>query len=108
MRFYVECYRRDEIDASHYPVFHKWKVLKFLIHQLPNPNDPTSVECVKYIEDDLKVHLEGMVKAIFGDVETRWVDAYFPFESIARIGSIFQDDWLEVLGGGVIQQHLQL
>ena len=103
-----DVYRRDEIDASHYPVFHQMEGVKiFDPSELPKPNDPTSVECVKYIEDDLKVHLEGMVKAIFGDVETRWVDAYFPFtDPSLELEVFFQDDWLEVLGSGVIQQQI--
>ena len=28
---------------------------------------------------DLKTNLEGLAKNLFGDVEMRWVDAYFPF-----------------------------
>jgi len=34
---------------------------------------------VKEVEKDLKDALEGMVVALFGDVERRWVDTYFPF-----------------------------
>lgn len=28
---------------------------------------------------DLKDGLEGLARNLFGDVEMRWVDAYFPF-----------------------------
>jgi len=31
------------------------------------------------VEKDLKEALEGMVIELFGDVERRWVDTYFPF-----------------------------
>jgi hypothetical protein len=34
---------------------------------------------VKMCSDDLKNHLEGMIDAVFGPVEKRWIDAYFPF-----------------------------
>lgn len=34
---------------------------------------------VKEVEADLKEALEGMVVTLFGDVERRWVDTYFPF-----------------------------
>ena len=34
---------------------------------------------MKEVEKDLKDALEGMVVALFGDVERRWVDTYFPF-----------------------------
>lgn len=36
-------------------------------------------EGVKVVEKDLKDALEGMVVTLFGDVERRWVDTYFPF-----------------------------
>lgn len=43
------------------------------------------------------------VQAIFGDVEMRWVDAYFPFTDPSFELEIFwQDEWLEVLGCGVV------
>lgn len=28
---------------------------------------------------ELKTGLEGLARSLFGDVEMRWVDAYFPF-----------------------------
>ncbi len=34
---------------------------------------------IREVEKDLKASLEGMVKSIFGPVQSRWVDAYFPF-----------------------------
>lgn len=75
------------------------------------------------VEQDLKEHLEGMVccllkcfemavtittsvlqiRKVFGAVEMRWVDAYFPFtEPSYEIEIWWEDEWLEVLGCGVI------
>lgn len=31
------------------------------------------------MKEELKKTLEGMVVELFGDVEMRWVEAYFPF-----------------------------
>lgn len=31
------------------------------------------------MKEELKKTLEGMVTELFGDVEMRWVEAYFPF-----------------------------
>jgi phenylalanyl-tRNA synthetase alpha chain len=104
-----DVYRRDEIDSSHYPVFHQMEGVKiFEPSELPNPENPTDGSNVKYIEDDLKDHLEGMVQALFGpNIETRWVDAYFPFtDPSLELEVFFQGDWLEVLGSGVIERKI--
>ncbi len=48
-----------------------------------------------------------MARALFGDVEMRWVDAYFPFtEPSMELEIFFRDEWLEVLGSGVVQQKI--
>lgn len=48
-----------------------------------------------------------MVKALFGDVKMRWVEAYFPFtEPSWELEIWYRDEWLEVLGCGVIQQAI--
>ena len=104
-----DVYRRDEIDSSHYPVFHQMEGVKiFDPKELPNPQSPTDAANVKYIENDLKDHLEGMVEALFGaGVETRWVDAYFPFtDPSLELEVFFRGDWLEVLGSGVIERKI--
>merc|ERR1712078_400244 len=67
-----DVYRRDEIDASHFPAFHQMEGLN------------------KYVFDD-------------PDLQTRWRDDYFPFtEPSFELDVFYQDEWLEVLGCGVI------
>jgi phenylalanyl-tRNA synthetase alpha subunit len=34
---------------------------------------------VQFVADNMKRTLESMVKHVFGDVETKWVDEFFPF-----------------------------
>jgi phenylalanyl-tRNA synthetase alpha chain len=47
--------------------------------------------------------LENLAKSIFGDVEMRWVDEFFPFTDPSIELEIFiNDDWVEILGSGVI------
>ena len=101
-----DVYRRDEIDASHYPVFHQMEGVRVFPHLAPaEGSDP--VQGNKEVEEDLKDALEGMVDAVFGPVEKRWIDAYFPFTEPSFEREIFYNgDWLEVLGCGVMQQDI--
>jgi len=92
-----DVYRRDEIDKSHYPIFHQMEGVKMFPVGTPNEE----------IEEDLKKVLSSMARTLFGDVSMRWVDAYFPFTSPSyELEIFFNGEWLEVLGSGVIQQQI--
>ncbi|OQR81879.1 hypothetical protein THRCLA_11322 [Thraustotheca clavata] len=99
-----DVYRRDEIDASHYPVFHQMEGVRFfpeLDATLPYE------ERVEIVKEHLKATLEGMVESIFGKVEMRWVEAYFPFtEPSLELEIFFEGEWLEVLGCGVTRREI--
>ncbi|XP_027210518.1 probable phenylalanine--tRNA ligase, mitochondrial [Penaeus vannamei] len=123
-----DVYRRDEIDASHYPVFHQVEGVRlttkselFGSHQ--NMDDfqlfentersetqqgVHNLEAVKLLEADLKGCLEGLAMTLFGkDAEMRWVDAYFPFTHPSwELEVKLNDDWVELLGCGVIEQEI--
>jgi phenylalanyl-tRNA synthetase alpha chain len=60
------------------------------------------------IVSDLKSKLEGLAAHLFGaNTEMRWVDAYFPFTNPSvELEIYFQDEWLEVLGCGVIHPQI--
>jgi phenylalanyl-tRNA synthetase alpha chain len=95
-----DVYRRDAIDSSHYPVFHQMEG----VYVFPQPAEEISVE---EVEADLKDSLEGLVRSVFGNVEMRWVDAYFPFTNPSlELEIYFNNDWLEVLGCGVVQPQI--
>jgi len=101
-----DVYRRDEIDASHYPVFHQMEGVR-VFPELTPAEGSEKVQGNKEVEADLKDALEGMVDAVFGPVEKRWVDAYFPFtEPSFELEIFYNDKWLEVLGCGVMQQDI--
>lgn len=91
-----DCYRRDEIDATHYPIFHQMEGVRVW-----EEKEISDEEVMK----DLTTTLEGMVKTIFGDVEMRWVDAYFPFtDPSLELEVFYNNEWLECLGCGMIQK----
>jgi len=94
-----DCYRRDEVDATHYPVFHQMEGVRVW--------DAGSVS-TEYVVNDLKAALEGMVKAVFGqELQSRWIDAYFPFtEPSLEMEVFYNEKWLELLGCGVIHAKI--
>ncbi len=103
-------YRRDEIDVTHFPVFHQMEGVRVfdarelaLLSRDRNDADP-----IQAVGADLKAALSGLARRLFGDhVEMRWVDAYFPFtEPSWELEVQMEGKWLEVLGCGVINRAI--
>ena len=133
-RFLVtgDVYRRDEIDATHYPVFHQMEGVRlfnryelFSTSECPDElhlfeSEPSlivetvdkqavhTMDAVKLTELNLKHTLTDLVKELFGpETETRWVTAYFPFTHPSfELEIKFKAKWLEVLGSGVMRQPI--
>ncbi len=60
-----------------------------------------------FVEANLRETLEGMVRVLFGQVECRWVPAYFPFtDPSLELEILFEGNWLEVLGCGVVHRDI--
>lgn len=99
-----DVYRRDSIDQSHYPVFHQ---MEGLYVYNPEEWEAKGITGEELAANELKEVLEGLAKHLFGDVECRWVDAYFPFTVPSyELEIFFNGEWLEVLGCGVVQQQI--
>lgn len=65
-----------------------------------------SDECQR-IAQDLKDTLEGLMDHLFGPVEKRWSEDYFPFtEPSFECEILYEGEWLEVLGCGVIHTEV--
>lgn len=124
----ADCYRRDEIDKSHYPVFHQCEVFKLFntkevlgdqaqpeqLYDSSNCETPSkqgiySIEASAFVEYKLKSCIEKFVKNFFddSDLKTRWVSAYFPFTHPSfELEILWRDKWLEVLGCGVVRNEI--
>ena len=98
-----DCYRRDEIDASHYPVFHQMEGVKVFAHDVQRYN--RGEDGVALVVADLKSTLDGLMRFLFGtDINVRWIPGSFPFTTPSFEMEIeFQGKWMEVLGCGVLQ-----
>jgi len=87
------CYRKDEIDRSHYPAFHQIDGLLI---------------CKKskkiITQGDLKDVQVELAKGIFGpNVEYKFVEDNFPYtvESL-EMDIMFNGEWMEVNGAGLV------
>lgn len=99
-----DVYRRDSIDSTHYPVFHQMEGVRVFA---PADWEAAGLDGTAFAERELKAALEGLAQHLFGEVEMRWIDAYFPFtEPSFELEIFFKGQWLEVLGCGVVQQAI--
>ena len=80
-----DVYRRDSIDASHYPVFHQMEGLYVLSDEEIEASGKSGTQLAS---EDLKFVLSGLTKHLFGDVEMKFVDAYFPFTVSCMFGML--------------------
>jgi len=124
-----DVYRRDEIDRSHYPVFHQLEGVRiFDDHELfgefrdsslhllekrptdriPDKQEHYTLDASRIVEYQLKYCLEQLVQYLFGEgVETRWVNAYFPFTHPSwELEVKFNGEWMEMLGCGILEQRI--
>ena len=67
-----DVYRRDSIDATHFPVFHQMEGVRVFEK---DEWESKGVEAVDLARDELRTTLEGLARHLFGDVEMRWVVA---------------------------------
>lgn len=89
-----DVYRKDDIDASHYPVFHQMEGVSVM-------------DINQDVESELKKVLSGLIDVLFPGCEYRFNEDYFPFTSPSfEVEVMFHGKWLEVLGCGIIQPKI--
>jgi len=125
-----DVYRRDEIDSSHYPVFHQMEGVRLFteeelfasarddnlklfsappdMKETPDNQAEHTMDAAKVMEITLKNCLTKLVQYLFGDdIKTRWLPCYFPFTHPSYELEIeFRGEWLEVLGSGILRQDI--
>lgn len=73
------------------------------------PGTDSQEQRLRVVQQDLKETIENLVKHLFQDplLQTRWVDAYFPFTTPSfELEIFYEGEWMEVLGCGVIHPTL--
>lgn len=107
-----DVYRRDEIDATHYPVFHQLDGVRLCTRQEvfqntqnsnelhifePRGNESPekqachSLEAVKIMEHDLKTALSGLAKSLFGpgEFDKKFLKSFKIFRGVLQTPSTF-------------------
>lgn len=94
---YGKCYRKDEIDRSHYPIFHQVDGV-YITRK--------DKEIIGVAE--LREVLIDVAKNIYGpEVEYKFAEDSFPFTTPSLEMAIKWDDrWLEILGAGVVHPQV--
>lgn len=84
-------YRKDDVDATHFPVFHQVEILA--IDEIGKLTVPDLLGTVKYF-----------LQKMFGDdIDVKYRASYFPFtEPSMEVDVFFRGRWLEVLGCGMV------
>jgi phenylalanyl-tRNA synthetase alpha chain len=86
-----DVYRRDEVDAHHYPVFHQME----------------GVCLCDQPEKDLHLRLGNLLDKLFPNNERRVITSSFPFTDPSWEYEILLDErWVEVLGCGVVRKEI--
>lgn len=119
-----DVYRRDAIDATHYPVFHQLDAvrLKTASQLFDDPSlnifengkadrdkqNCHTLEACKLMEHELKTTLEELARQLFGgSVPLRWVTQTFPFTYPSwELEILHKSSWMEVLGCGIMKQPI--
>ena len=93
-----DVYRKDEINATHYPVFHQMEGLYVDL------NDNMTDEEIK---EDLIHTLKGVCNHLFSDCPVRVNSDHFPFTYPSFEMEVYhKGKWIEILGCGVIQPQI--
>lgn len=123
-----DVYRRDEIDTSHFPVFHQVEGVRLCgRYEMAERGNRTgdvpifedgsrtskkqavhTVQAVNLMEREMKETIEDMSRSLFGpETKGRWIEAYFPFTHPSWEYEILHEGkWMEVLGCGVMEHEL--
>jgi phenylalanyl-tRNA synthetase alpha chain len=94
-----DVYRKDEIDSTHYPVFHQMEgVFIDVENKLPDK---------KQLDDNLIEVLKGLCNHLFPESPVRITPDYFPFTNPSfQMEVHHKGKWIEILGCGIIQPDI--
>ncbi|CAG2057854.1 unnamed protein product [Timema podura] len=124
-----DVYRRDEIDASHYPVFHQADAVRICMQEevfrrVPNgealqvfeksgmrtedKQQEHTLEATKLMETELKSTLLCLAQSLLGQgLVHRWVATTFPFTHPSwELEVLHKDKWVELLGCGIMEHAI--
>jgi phenylalanyl-tRNA synthetase alpha chain len=112
---YGKVFRRDEIDSSHFPVFHQLEGVSLFdvdtfsreVVSKEESQPEYSQEVTSAVVGHLRETLGGVIGDLFGNSAIRWPKTHFPFTFPSFEAEVqYQGKWLEVLGAGVLMKKV--
>jgi phenylalanyl-tRNA synthetase alpha chain len=93
-----DVYRKDEIDSTHYPVFHQMEGLYI---------DKSETMTDDELQNDLIETLKGLCNHLFPNSPVRVNDDYFPFTNPSFEMEVYhKNKWIEILGCGIVHEQI--
>lgn len=108
----ADLYRQCQMDAKHFPVFHRTSVVRTLnCEELPrhsNQNDSQKFATAQRLKDEQQAALIEMAKCIIGtDVKYRWTEANLAATEPSWMFELWhQNEWCCISGGGLIRNEI--
>lgn len=100
--FVADLYRKCEMDAKHFPVFHRVNVVRL------TECETLTSELSKYLEHEQKTVLMQMFNCLFHiDLKFRWVNANWKLTDPSWVLEIYHhDEWHRLSGTGMIHNEI--
>lgn len=100
--FVSDLYRKCQMDAKHFPVFHRVNVVR------STECETLTSELSQHLENEQKTVLIQMFNHLFGiDLKFRWVNADWKFTDPSWALEIYHhDEWLRLGGTGMIRNDI--
>lgn len=104
-------YRKDNIDAFHYPVFHQVDGALVVIGEKKSRDPRSQAEVISDFRERSKANLlknlSQLLTFLFPTSEIKFEADYFPFTDPSIEAQVKSGDtWIELLGGGVIRPEI--
>lgn len=109
---FTDLYRRCQMDANHFPVFHRLNVVRSMncerLLRRSKRKEAQQAETAQHLKEEQQAALMEMAKHLLGtDVKYRWTDVKLASTEPSWMFEIWhRDEWHRISGGGLIKSEI--